>query len=98
MINVEVPNPTNGAAFQVLYERFHLAFCSTRGRQAEILAEFAKIAEWASTQPPAVKDGYLWAIKKHSDDIEHRLKINDLGNQVQAVFKTIPRPPEDAGA
>ncbi len=92
MFNVEISNPTNGAAYQVLFEQFLPAYCNTRERQAEILAGFAKVTEWAQTQPPDVQAGYLWAIKKISEDIEHGLKINDLGNQVQAVFQTIPRP------
>ena len=92
MFNVEVSNPLQGAAYQVLFEQFLPAFCNTRERQAEIVADFAKITEWAQTQPPEVQGAYIWAIKTISEDIEHRLKINDLGNQVIAAHQSIPRP------
>ncbi len=92
MINVEVSNPMQGAAYQVLFEQFLPAYCSTRERQAEIQADFAKVAEWAQTQPPDVYGAYLWAIKKLSEDIEMRLKASDLGTKVAAAYQSIPRP------
>ncbi len=95
MHNVEVSNPMQGAAYQVLFEQFHPDYCNTRERQAEILADFAKVTEWAQTQPPDIRAGYLWAIKLLSENIERRLKISDLGNQVQVVYRTIPRPGVD---
>jgi hypothetical protein len=95
MFNVEIKNPMCGAAYQVLFERFLPAYCSDRDRQAQICAGFREVLAWAKTQPPEVHAGYLWAIEKMTDDIEHRLKINDLGTQVQEVVKTIPRPPAE---
>ena len=94
MFNVEVSNPMNGAAYQVLFERFLPAYCSDRARQAQILTGFREVLDWAATQSPEINTAYQWATKKMVEDIEHRLKINDLGNQVQEVVKTIPRPPE----
>ncbi|NTG07245.1 hypothetical protein [Rhizobium rhizogenes] len=94
MFNVEVSNPMNGAAYQVLFERYLPAYCSTRERQAEILSGFKQTMEWAATQPPDVLAAYQWATNKLTEDLENRLKINDLGNQVQSLVKTIPRPPE----
>ena len=95
MFNVEISNPINGAAYQVLFEKFLPAYCNTRERQAEITASFADITEWATTQPPEIHSAYVWAMKKISEDIEHRLKVNDLGNQVVAAYQSIPKPEID---
>ncbi|MGN6148816.1 MAG: hypothetical protein ACTHPD_09780 [Rhizomicrobium sp.] len=95
MIAVEISNPTNGAAYQVLFEQFLPDYCNTRERQKEILAGFAKVAEWAQTQPPDVMAGYMWAMQKMTEDMERRIKISDLGSQVQAIYQIIPRPEID---
>jgi len=92
MISIEVPNPTNGAAYQVLFEAVQPAFCTTRDRQAEIKADFDKVTEWAKTQPPEVYGAYLWAIKEISKSIDQRMAANDLGNQVIAAYQSIPKP------
>lgn len=93
MINLEVANPMNGAAWRVLFERVRPADCFTRTRQAQIAAEFDGILAWAATQRQDVKASYEWAAKKLLADIENQLKCIDMNSQVAACYGNIARPP-----
>lgn len=92
MLNIEVQTPLHGAAFRVLYEDVQPAFCSSRVRQAEILKRFSEVRLWAGKQPPDIRAAYEWAIAKLTADIERQCAAQDMGNKVQAVYATIPRP------
>lgn len=94
MFNVEIPRPENGAAYQILFERTHPAYCTTRERQAEIKAEFDHVLVWAASQPPEVNAAYTWAVALILRDVEANIARNDLASGVQHHLQTTPRPPE----
>lgn len=94
MNNIEVQTPLHGAAFRVLYEATQPAFCSTRTRQAEINEYFSKVRLWSKEQPSNVRQAYEWALTKLTADIQRQISASDMGNAVEAAYRTIPKMEE----
>lgn len=95
MLLVELPNNSamHGAAYQVLFQATSPHNCVTYDRRAQILEEFARIIEWAQSQPPHVLEAYQWAANHLTSEIDRRIKQNELSNQVSEVLKSLPKPP-----
>lgn len=93
MINVTPKNPLAGAAYQILYEKWHPHFVQTREQQAAVLNEFDLVYAWASLQPAHVERAYKWALKELEKAMELGLQAREIGLAVHGHLQTIPRPP-----
>lgn len=93
-MNVEVPNPVHGAAFQILYERTCPVDCTTRERQADIQRDLNGVAVWATAQAAEVREAYLWSIRKLTEMLENHLRMQEIQRPIPELVKTLPRPPK----
>jgi hypothetical protein len=93
---VQISNPLNGAAYQVLFELVAPAYCSTRQRQAEIQGEFKRVLDWASGEGQEIFAAYSWAADEILKGVDQLCVNAELGAKVQAAVASIPRPPSIA--
>ncbi len=89
----EPPNPLRGAAYRVLWESFTPFNCTTSERLAEIALGFDGVRSWLETQDQSLRDPYEWSMAQIMAQINQRFTQQTLGDQVNAAFLTIPRPP-----
>jgi hypothetical protein len=91
--SVEIKDPTQGAAYRVLYERYKPFLCFTREAQAELNEQFASVKEWLKTQNPKVRKAYDWAIDMIEKQVERQVGATEMDTKVAAAHAAIPQPP-----
>ena len=94
MMNLEIPTPESGAAYQILFERFQPANCQSHERLEVICKSIEEVIVWSQAQPKDIQEAYRFAVKLMVSQLNARMQQIKLSRAVEAAYISIPRPPD----